>query len=223
MLGAMASLSQPPCRPWRLVSTTVSLLLKKRGLQAPRVGVVLGSGLGSFADRLEDSVKIPYRDLPHMPLSDVPGHAGNLCFGAIRGIRVVCMQGRVHLYEGHPIAKVVHGVRVMARLGVTVVLITNAAGALQASWAPGDVMAITDHINLMGTSPLIGFNDDALGPRFPDMTDAYDARVREALRSASRDAGVVLREECTRRSSGRPTRPLPRSAYSWRSAPTRSG
>ena len=194
MLGGMSSLSQPPVSSVAARLDDSVFAIKRRGIPAPRVGVVLGSGLGAFADSLEDSVKIPYRDLPHMPLSDVPGHAGNLCFGAVNGIRLVCMQGRVHLYEGHPIARVVHGVRVMARLGATVVLLTNAAGALQASWTPGDVMAITDHINLMGTSPLIGFNDDALGPRFPDMSDAYDSRVREALRAASCDVGIALRE-----------------------------
>ncbi|MGA2448524.1 MAG: purine-nucleoside phosphorylase [Polyangiaceae bacterium] len=190
----MPSLSQPPVSSVAARLDDSVFSIRKRGLPAPRVGVVLGSGMGSFADGLEDLVKIPYRDLPHMPISDVPGHAGNLCFGAVRGIPVVCMQGRVHLYEGHPVAKVVHGVRIMARLGATVVLLTNAAGALQASWTPGDVMAITDHINLMGTSPLIGPNDDALGPRFPDMSDAYDAHVRRALSDASLEAGVALRE-----------------------------
>jgi purine-nucleoside phosphorylase len=158
------------------------------------VGVVLGSGLGAFADTLEGLVKIPYTELPHMPPSVVPGHAGNLCFGTSSGVPVVCMQGRAHLYEGHSTDKVVHGVRTMARMGVGCVLLTNAAGGLEPSWGAGDLMLVTDHINLTGTSPLIGTNDDTLGPRFPDMTEAYDPRLRAALRDVAREAGVPLRE-----------------------------
>lgn len=190
----MPPLSQPPVSSVAARLDDSVFAIQKRGLPPPRVGIVLGSGLGAFADSLEDGVKVPYRDLPHMALPDVSGHDGNLCFGVVDGIRVVCMQGRVHLYEGHPIAKVVHGVRVMARLGVSVVLITNAAGALQPTWAAGDIMMITDHINLTGMSPLVGFNDNSLGPRFLDMTDAYDPQVQDALRAASREAGVALRE-----------------------------
>ena len=141
--------------------------VKKRIATEPRIGVVLGSGLGAFADMLDDSLKIPYRDLPHMPASGVSGHAGNLCFGRVANVPVVCMQGRVHLYEGHSIDKVVHGVRTMARLGVRAVLISNAAGGLEPSWSAGDLMVVTDHLNLTGTSPLVGPNDDTLGPRFP--------------------------------------------------------
>jgi purine-nucleoside phosphorylase len=168
--------------------------VRKRVSIEPRVGVVLGSGLGAFADSLDDLTKIPYRDLPHMPAPAVPGHPGNLCFGRVGSVPVVCMQGRVHLYEGHPVEKVVHGVRTMARMGVRCVLITNAAGGLLSSWAPGDLMVVTDHINLTGVSPLIGFNDDALGPRFPDMTAAYDAELRAQLAGVAHEAGVALRE-----------------------------
>jgi len=168
--------------------------IRKRVNIEPRVGVVLGSGLGAFADSLDDLTKIPYRDLPHMPASAVPGHAGNLCFGRVGDVPVVCMQGRVHLYEGHPVEKVVHGVRTMARMGVRCVLLTNAAGGLVPSWAAGDLMMVTDHINLTGASPLIGFNDDALGPRFPDMTIAYDFELRSMLAGVAREAGVPLRE-----------------------------
>jgi purine-nucleoside phosphorylase len=168
--------------------------IRKRISLEPVVGVVLGSGLGAFADTLEELVKIPYRDLPHMPASAVAGHEGNLCFGRVRGVPVVCMQGRVHLYEGHPVEKVVQGVRAMARLGVRTVLLTNAAGGLEPSWAAGDLMSVTDHINLSGVSPLVGPNDDALGPRFPDMSTAYDLELRAALRDVARDAGIPLRE-----------------------------
>lgn len=163
----------------------------------PKVGVVLGSGLGSFADGLGDLVKIPYGELPHLPSSKVVGHAGNLCFGKVGdgdGVPVVCMQGRVHFYEGHPLWQVVHGVRVMARLGVDCVLLTNAAGGLDAAWAPGDLMIVSDHLNLMGAHPLVGPNDDELGTRFPDMTSAYDPGLREALGRAARDAKIALRE-----------------------------
>jgi purine-nucleoside phosphorylase len=168
--------------------------IKKRVTIAPRVGVVLGSGLGAFADTLEGLVKIPYTDLPHMPASAVAGHAGNLCFGHAGGVPVVCMQGRVHLYEGHSVDKVVQGVRTMARMGVRTVLLTNAAGGLEPSWSAGDLMCVVDHLNLTGTSPLIGPNDEALGPRFPDMTAAYDPALRASLVAVAREASIPLRE-----------------------------
>ena len=161
---------------------------------APRVGVVLGSGLGAFADGLTDLVKLPYETLPHLPASKVVGHAGNLCFGHVDDVPVVCMQGRVHLYEGHPLWQVVHGVRTMARLGVSCVLITNAAGGLEAGWSAGDLMIISDHLNLTGMHPLLGPNEDALGTRFPDMTNAYDPALREQLREVSKAESLPLRE-----------------------------
>jgi purine-nucleoside phosphorylase len=117
-----------------------------------------------------------------------------MCFGFARGVPVVCMQGRVHLYEGHSVDKVVHGVRTMARMGVQKVLLTNAAGGLEPSWAAGDLMAVVDHLNLTGTSPLLGPNDDALGPRFPDMTAAYDPELRAALAAVAKEAGIAVRE-----------------------------
>jgi purine-nucleoside phosphorylase len=160
----------------------------------PRVGVVLGSGLGAFADGLTGLVKVPYETLPHLPASKVVGHAGNLCFGHVDDVPVVCMQGRVHMYEGHPMWQVVHGVRTMARLGVSCVLITNAAGGLEAGWAAGDLMIISDHLNLSGMQPLLGPNEDSLGTRFPDMTNAYDPALREQLREVSKAEGLPLRE-----------------------------
>jgi purine-nucleoside phosphorylase len=168
--------------------------VRKRVSIMPRVGVVLGSGLGAFADTLRDLVKIPYQDLPHMPASAVAGHAGNLCFGYVEDVPVVCMQGRVHLYEGHPVDKVVQGVRTMARMGVRCVLLTNAAGGLEPTWSAGDLMAVVDHLNLTGTTPLLGPNDDALGTRFPDMTAAYDPDLRAALLRVASDAKIPLRE-----------------------------
>ena len=176
------------------IDETVSALKKKLGnATAPRVGVVLGSGLGAFGDTLKGP-KIPYAELPHLPSSKVVGHAGNFCFGDVEGVPVVCMQGRVHYYEGHPIESVVHGVRTMARLGVSTVLLTNAAGGCEPSWAAGDLMIVTDHLNLACTSPLMGPNDDALGPRFPDMTEAYDAGLRAQLVDVAASLRIPLRE-----------------------------
>lgn len=160
----------------------------------PRVGVVLGSGLGAFADSLRDLQKVPYAEIPHIPAPRVIGHAGNLCFGRIDDVPVVCMQGRVHLYEGHPVWQVVHGVRAMARLGVACVLVTNAAGGLEPGWAPGDLMVVADHLNLMYHHPLIGPNEEALGTRFPDMTNAYDRTLRSRLLTVSETEKIPLRE-----------------------------
>jgi purine-nucleoside phosphorylase len=160
----------------------------------PVIGLVLGSGLGAFADTLTSLKKVPYAELPHMATSAVVGHAGNLCFGDVSGVPTVCMQGRVHYYEGHSMASVVHGVRTMARLGVKAVLITNAAGGVDPTWAAGDLMAISDHLNLTATTPLMGPNEDALGPRFPDMTAAYDVELRAMLKDAAKEHGIQLRE-----------------------------
>jgi purine-nucleoside phosphorylase len=160
----------------------------------PRVGVVLGSGLGAFADGLAGLTKISYAEIPHIPPPRVIGHAGNLCFGNVGDVPVVCMQGRVHLYEGHPIWQVVHGVRLMARLGATCVLVTNAAGGLEAGWAAGDLMIVSDHLNLMYDHPLVGPNDDSLGTRFPDMTNAYDRNLREKLAQVAKAEKLPLRE-----------------------------
>jgi purine-nucleoside phosphorylase len=188
--------SIPPPRPSSITARLedcVFAVRKRTSGAAPRVGVVLGSGLGAFADTLRDVVKIPYAELPHMAQPAVSGHAGNFCFGSVEGADVVCMQGRVHLYEGHAVDRVVQGVRVMARLGVRALLITNAAGCLSPAWAPGDLMAITDHLNLTGVSPLVGL-DEGMGPRFPDMSAAYDPALRAALHEVAQGAGIVLRE-----------------------------
>ena len=160
----------------------------------PKVGVILGSGLGAFGDTLQNVQKIPYGELPHLPVSKVVGHAGNLCFGQVRGVDVVCMQGRIHLYEGHSVRSIVHGARAMARLGATTVLVTNAAGGLEKSWAAGDLMRVTDHLNMTGHTPLLGPNEDALGTRFPDMTRAYDEELGRALVEVAAAADIPLRE-----------------------------
>jgi purine-nucleoside phosphorylase len=169
------------------IDETVAAIRSKTSLK-PAVGVVLGSGLGAFGDTLDGLVKVPYAELPHLPTSAVVGHAGNFCFGEVSGVPVACMQGRIHLYEGHSVESVVHGVRTMARLGVRAVLLTNAAGGIDASWAPGDLMVISDHLNLTGTTPLLGPNDPELGARFPDMSRAYDPVLREALHEVAKAA-----------------------------------
>lgn len=170
--------------------------VRSRAPQAPQVGVVLGSGLGSWADTLEDAVRIPYAEIPHVPTSNVVGHAGNLVVGRVPGgkTRIACLQGRVHAYEGHALDRVVFGVRLLAKLGCRAVLLTNAAGGVRRGFAAGDLMLIRDHLNLMGRNPLVGPNDDRLGPRFPDMTQAYDLELCELARAAARAAGVSLQE-----------------------------
>ncbi len=183
----------------RVVLDTVKSLeetvafVRARVSAKPRIGLVLGSGLGAFADSLSGP-KIPYAEIPHMPVPRVVGHAGSLCFGDASSVPVVCMQGRAHFYEGHDLDAVVHGVRTMARLGVTSVLLTNAAGGCDASFHAGDLMMVTDHVNLTGRSPLIGPNDDTLGPRFPDMSTAYDPLLREDLELAATELGLSLRK-----------------------------
>ncbi len=172
---------------------TVRAILRRPIDPEVRIGIVLGSGLGGFAETLAHLVKVPYADLPHLPSSRVKGHSGHLCFGEAAGIPVVCMQGRVHLYEGHPVEAVVHGVRTMARMGVRRVLLTNAAGGIDPGWSPGDLMVVTDHLNLTGVSPLRGPNDEALGPRFVDMTCAYDLALQNALKEVASAASVPLR------------------------------
>jgi purine-nucleoside phosphorylase len=160
----------------------------------PAVGVVLGSGLGAWADSLSSLDRIPYTDIPRMPQSTVVGHAGNLCLGLAGDVPVACLQGRVHLYEGHDPERVVFGVRLLARLGCRAILLTNAAGGLAPGFAPGDLMLISDHLNLMGKNPLSGPNIEAFGPRFPDMTEAYDPALRAAAREAAAETGTTLHE-----------------------------
>lgn len=157
----------------------------------PRVGLVLGSGLGGFADALEDARVVPYSSIPGMPVSEVAGHAGNLCLGTLGGVPVACLQGRVHLYEGHPVRRVVFGVRLLAKLGCQVVLLTNAAGGVHSALRPGDLMVLTDHINLLGQNPLVGPAGDE-GPRFLDQTRAYDQELHDLAHRAGEESGVGL-------------------------------
>jgi len=169
-----------------------AVAIKKQSPTPPKVGVVLGSGLGAFADHVDDAVVIPYGDIPHFPQSGVAGHQGELFLGNIAGTPVAVMAGRVHYYEGYPMGRVTFPVRVLAALGVEKLLITNAAGATNPYYQPGDFMVIVDHINLTGENPLRGPNDDRLGPRFPDMSTAYGRAGRKALHEAASSLGVNL-------------------------------
>jgi purine-nucleoside phosphorylase len=162
--------------------------------RVPRIGIVLGSGLGGLAAALEAPLAIPFSDLPGWPAASAPGHAGRLLLGHLAGVPVVLLQGRLHVYEGHDPGLVVQPVLLMGRLGAGTILLTNAAGGVNAAWPAGTLMAIADHLNLTGLNPLIGPNADLLGPRFPDLTDAWSPRLRALLHEAAADADVVLEE-----------------------------
>ncbi len=159
---------------------------------APEIGIVLGSGLGELAD--EYSIQsIPYAQIPGFTKSTVPGHKGNLVFAEIHNKKVVMMQGRNHFYEGHSMQDITYPIKVMKKLGVKHLIITNAAGAVNKSYRPGDFMIITDHINFMGTNPLIGDNDNSLGERFPDMSEIYNKNLIKRADAASRILGINLK------------------------------
>jgi len=155
----------------------------------PRVGLVLGSGLGGFADRVQEPVAVPYEDIPHFKNVSVAGHAGRLVLGKVSGVPVAVLQGRYHYYEGHDIRDVVFPVRVLARLGIAGLLLTNAAGGIGRDLRPGDLMIIRDHINLMGLNPLRGANDERLGARFPDMSAVYDPEFQDVIAAAQAEIG----------------------------------
>ena len=158
------------------------------------IGLVLGSGLGAIADDVEDAVAIPYGELPGFPVGGVAGHAGRLVLGRLAGRQVAVLQGRAHLYEGIAPAMIREPIRTLRGIGAEAVLLTNAAGSLDPAVGPGRLMAISDHINLTGANPLVGPNDDEVGPRFPSLRDAYDARLRTALHGAAARTGIELAE-----------------------------
>jgi purine-nucleoside phosphorylase len=158
----------------------------------PRIALVLGSGLGAFADEFANAIRIPYKKIPHYPQSTAIGHAGQLVIGNIGNVPVAGMQGRVHLYEGYSAKEVAFPIRVLSSMGIGAVVLTNAAGGINAKYGKGALVLISDHINLLGQNPLIGANDDRLGLRHPDMTDAYNARFRRlVLAEAKRNGGEV--------------------------------
>lgn len=171
--------------------------VRARTSYRPRVGLILGSGLNDLADSVQKADTIPYADLPNWPLSTVQGHAGRLVIGELEGQVVFVMQGRIHFYEGYGMSQITLPVRVMTRLGLEMLFVTNAAGGVNPDFVPGDVMLITDNLNLMGmtgANPLMGPNIDELGPRFPDMSQAYDRELMEAARQAASKENIPLRE-----------------------------
>ena len=168
--------------------------IRSRVSLRPTVGLVLGSGLGDYADTLTDAVRIPYAEIPNFPVPTIAGHAGALVFGRKEGREVVIMQGRIHYYEGLPQQVITLPIRVLAALGVKTVMLTNACGGVNLGFTPGDLMLISDHINFSGANPLVGPNLDAFGPRFPDMSDLYTASLRRAIREKASEAGIELRE-----------------------------
>lgn len=163
-------------------------------MSAASVGIVLGSGLGAFADTLDHAVETPYAQIDGWPRSTAAGHAGKLVEGRIGATELIVLAGRAHLYEGYSAAQVTFGIRELARRGVRSVILTNAAGAINVDHKPGDLVLISDHINLLGASPLTGPNDDSLGPRFPDMSEAYAREYREIAKQAGAALGMTLRE-----------------------------
>jgi purine-nucleoside phosphorylase len=172
---------------------TAAFVLSQTSLR-PRIGLVLGSGLGGFADELSDSVRIPYSHIPSFPRSTAVGHAGQMVIGKSDGVAVAAMQGRVHLYEGYSPQEVVFPVRVMARMGIQALVLTNAAGGINLDYKQGALVVITDHINLQGQNPLVGANNDRLGPRFPDMTQAYWKSYREMALEEGQKLGLNLHQ-----------------------------
>lgn len=157
---------------------------------APRIGIVLGSGLGAFVDKMENKVAIPYNDIPHFKKVTVQGHDGKMVLGSVDGVEIVALQGRFHVYEGHDMEDVVFPMRVMAKLGVEIVILTNAAGGVNLNYKPGDLMIIEDQINLTGKNPLIGPNDDSNGPRFPDMSRAFHPELISLIEEASKELKI---------------------------------
>jgi purine-nucleoside phosphorylase len=166
--------------------------IRARVPQAPTVAVVLGSGLGHFAERVERGVAFDYAAVPHWPETSAVGHPGRLVLGTLRDRAVAVLAGRAHYYEGHEFGRIVFAVRVMGLLGVRVLILTNAAGGVNTAFERGGLMVIDDHINLLGSNPLIGRNDERIGPRFPDMTEVYSRRLREVAHQASHAADVTL-------------------------------
>ena len=169
-------------------------ILKERLPELPTVGIVLGSGLGGLADKIESPVYVPYGELPGFVTSTAPGHAGRFVAGRLAGKPVLCMQGRLHFYEGHSMQDIAFPIRVMKALGVQTLILTNAAGGVNTSFSIGDLMVLEDHINFMGANPLTGPNDDSIGPRFCDMTFAYTPSSRKPSSSVAENQGVKLQK-----------------------------
>jgi len=174
------------------VDAAVAEVRRRAGEAVPDVAIVLGSGLGDFAGRLGDAVSLPYNEIPHWPSSKVIGHEGRLVIGRLGSRRVAALSGRAHFYEGHDLRTVSFATRVMARLGVKALILTNAAGGINVQLTPGMLMVIDDHINLLGSNPLVGANEDAFGVRFPDMSEVYSRRLRGVADDVAREQGLRI-------------------------------
>lgn len=169
-------------------------ILSKINNKKPKIGIVLGSGLGIYIDQIQNKTIIPYQDIPHFKRTSVEGHSGALIIGEVHGVTVAALQGRLHAYEGYAGEEIVLPVRTLAALGVEMVFLTNASGGINADFHPGDLVAITDHINLSGRNPLVGPNMAELGPRFPDMGNAYDKELRDILHSVAKSHHVEIKD-----------------------------
>ena len=168
--------------------------IRRKTTLSPDVGIILGTGLGQLVESIEIEANISYEQIPHLPVSTVESHAGRLIFGALSGKKVVAMQGRFHFYEGYTMQEITFPVRVMKELGIQMLLVSNACGGLNPQFKAGDIMAITDHINLQGGNPLIGVNDDTLGPRFPDMYNCYDKDLIALAEETALELGIKLQK-----------------------------
>lgn len=168
--------------------------LVKKGMTEPEIGLILGSGLGDLAEEISNQIVIPYEEIPNFPVSTVVGHEGKLVYGDLEGKKVIALQGRFHYYEGYDLQTVTYPVRIFKELGVKTVFITNAAGGLNPAFSPGDLMIITDHLNITGENPLIGENIEKHGPRFVDMSETYSKRGQSLLKEAAAEMGVTLQE-----------------------------
>jgi purine-nucleoside phosphorylase len=169
-------------------------VVRRASRLAPEVGIILGTGLGGLADEIDVEARVPYEEIPGFPLSTVESHAGRLLLGRLGRKPVVAMQGRFHRYEGYSLAAVTFPVRVMHALGARTLIVSNACGGMHPLWSPGDLVLLSDHINLLGDNPLIGPNDERLGPRFPDMSAPYDPALRALTREVAQELGITLRE-----------------------------
>jgi purine-nucleoside phosphorylase len=180
-------------KKWQKIEEAAAFIERRLAVK-PRVGLILGSGLGVLADEVEQPLIIPYAEIPHFPQSTVAGHAGRLVIGTLNGTPVIAMQGRFHYYEGYSMSVITFPVYVMKRLGVETLIVTNAAGGMNRAFQPGDLMLITDHINLMGDNPLIGPNLDEVGPRFPDMSRAYTPELIRLAEQKAKELGISLQK-----------------------------
>jgi len=168
--------------------------IQAKSTLTPDVAVILGTGLGALASDITHASRISYTEIPGFPIATVESHAGTLLLGELAGRRVVAMQGRFHRYEGYTLQHIAYPVRVLRALGARILVVSNACGGMHPLWSPGDLMLMADHINLLGDNPLVGPNDESLGPRFPDMSEPYDPMLRELARAVARERGFTLRE-----------------------------